>query len=47
MMQERNSLEGLVAKRNALYSVIPIIVTSLWSLAFIPVAIWRFRREKL
>lgn len=45
MMQERNSLEGLVAKGNAFYSVIPIIVTSLWSLAFISVAIWRFRRE--
>jgi lipopolysaccharide export LptBFGC system permease protein LptF len=46
MMQERNSLEGLAAKGDALYSVIPIIVTSLWSLAFILVAIWRFRREE-
>jgi ABC-2 type transport system permease protein len=39
-------LATLAAMGNALYSGIPITVTSLWSLVFILVAIWRFKREE-
>ena len=36
-----------VAQGETLESVLPIIATAVWSVVFVGVAVWRFRREEL